>query len=326
MRTHNDDKGAVTVFIAITIAVLLGMAGLVVDIGAMYHERRQLQNGADAAALAIAEACARGETGCTPGTAKALAKAFADANAADGHADVAGIDIDFTNQTVTVSTSTLNADGSTNLEPSFAGVLGFNGSTIAATAVAQWGHPKSLFNFLPLIISWCEIEDLDLNDPENLPTAADTIYFHSGNNQNPCRGPAGQDADGEEFMPGGFGWLDTPKKACEDYMESGTWVGVEPGNSPTPGCSPAYVQSLTSKPIPLPIYTGIKDQGRTAEFYLDGFAYFHITGYNFGGQFKLNPPCTGDDRCVRGYFTSGVIYDGDFGGDGLGISIVKLIG
>lgn len=321
MNRANDDKGAVTVFIAITIVVLLGFAGLVVDVGAIYHERRQLQNGADAAALAVAEACARGEKGCTPGTAKALAKSYADANAADGHADIAGVDIDFTARTVTVKTSTLNADRTTTLVPSFASVVGFDGSTIGATAVAQWGHASALFNFLPLIISWCELQEAG-----GIPSAELVIYFHSGNNQNPCRGPAGMDADGEEFMPGGFSWLDTPKKACEDYMEAETWYNLEPGNTPTPGCSPAYVASLTSKPIPLPIYDGIRDQGRGGEFHIHGFAYFQITGYNFGGQFKLNSPCSGDDRCVSGYFTTGVIFDGDFGGKDLGIGIVKLIG
>lgn len=321
MRRLNGDGGAVTVFIAITIAVLLGFAGLVIDVGAMFHERRQLQNGADAAALAIAEACARGEVGCTQATARILAKEYADANAEDGHADVAHIDIDFAEQTVTVRTSTLNPDGSTVLHPVFAGVVGFDGAPVSATAVAQWGNPRALFNSLPLIISKCEFDNV-----QSIPSATMTIYFHSGNNQNPCRAQAGMDADGDEFMPGGFAWLDTPGKVCETYIESETWHRVEPGNTPTPGCSPGYVASLTAEPIPLPVYDGIGGSGRTGQFHLHGFAFFQITGYNFGGQFKLNSPCSGDDRCVRGYFTTGVIFDGDLGGRDLGIAIVKLIG
>ena len=38
--------------------VLVGMAALVVDVGAVVEEKRQLQNGADAAALAVAQSCA----------------------------------------------------------------------------------------------------------------------------------------------------------------------------------------------------------------------------------------------------------------------------
>jgi len=56
----NDDRGAAGILIAVMMVFLLGMAGLVVDVGAMYQERRALSNGADAAALAIAEDCALG--------------------------------------------------------------------------------------------------------------------------------------------------------------------------------------------------------------------------------------------------------------------------
>ncbi len=42
--------------------VLLGCAALTVDVGQLYSERRQLQNGADAAALALAKVCASGGT------------------------------------------------------------------------------------------------------------------------------------------------------------------------------------------------------------------------------------------------------------------------
>lgn len=321
MRRLNDDRGAVSVFIGIAIAVLLGFAGLAIDVGAMYHERRQLQNGADAAALAIAEACARNEVGCTPSTALPIARSYAEANANDGFADIAEVTIDLDAKTVTVHTRTLTPDGSNTMTPFFAGVLGFGGASVEALAVAEWGHPSALFNFLPLVISECEFRNVT-----SIPSDELVITFHEGNNQNPCRAQAGLDADGEEFMPAGFGWLDTPGKACESYLEAGVWHGLEPGNNPTPGCSPSYVASLVGRPIPLPVYDGIKEQGRTAAFHVGGFAYFQITGYNFGGQFKVHPPCSGSTRCVSGFFTTGVIFDGDLGGADLGISIVKLVG
>ena len=43
------------------LVVLLGVGALVIDVGALYAERRQLQNGADAAALAVAADCAEGD-------------------------------------------------------------------------------------------------------------------------------------------------------------------------------------------------------------------------------------------------------------------------
>ena len=56
-----DDRGAVTAVVAVVLGagVLLGMATVVVDVGRLYAEREQLQSGADAAAWAAAESCAR---------------------------------------------------------------------------------------------------------------------------------------------------------------------------------------------------------------------------------------------------------------------------
>jgi Flp pilus assembly protein TadG len=48
----NDDRGAVLVFLAICMTALLALAGLALDGGRAYGERRQMQNAADAAAMA----------------------------------------------------------------------------------------------------------------------------------------------------------------------------------------------------------------------------------------------------------------------------------
>ncbi len=53
-------KGAVVVMVAVTLVVLLGCAALAVDIGYLYVARAELQRTADAAALAGAQALARG--------------------------------------------------------------------------------------------------------------------------------------------------------------------------------------------------------------------------------------------------------------------------
>ncbi|MBI2762222.1 MAG: hypothetical protein HYX54_00465 [Chloroflexi bacterium] len=57
-----DERGQVLVVVALGIAVLLAAAGVAVDIGRFYSERRFLQNAADAAALAAANALIRGES------------------------------------------------------------------------------------------------------------------------------------------------------------------------------------------------------------------------------------------------------------------------
>ena len=51
-RRASDDRGAVLIFLAISLVGLIALAGLVLDGGRAYGERRQMQNAADAASMA----------------------------------------------------------------------------------------------------------------------------------------------------------------------------------------------------------------------------------------------------------------------------------
>lgn len=318
MQWLRRDDGAAGVLIAISMAVMLGMVGVAVDVGAMYDERRQLSNGADAAVLAIAEDCALGVGSCDAGTAGVVAADFAAANARDGFAGVDSVDLDPVQRTVRVVTSTLNADGGTTLMPFFARAVGWSGSTVFAAAAAEWGYPASMRGVLPLIISECEFP---LGTP--VPTPPRILTFHDGNNTEDCNAVAGQDTDGDDRLSGGFGWLDTVS-GCVTDLSVGSWVGTDPGASPSKGCSPSDVSALLGNPTPLPIFDDITGVGNNGQYHVSGFGLFVVTGYNFGGQFKANPPCSGDVRCVSGYFVPGVVHDGDLGGPDRGIAIVKL--
>ena len=66
LRLRQDERGVIGVLVAVLIGggVLTGMGALVVDVGQLYQERAELQNGADAAALGVAKSCALGA--CTP--------------------------------------------------------------------------------------------------------------------------------------------------------------------------------------------------------------------------------------------------------------------
>ena len=316
--TSGRDDGAIGVFTAITIVVLLGAVGLTIDVGALYRERRELRNGADAGALAIAEDCALGLPTCHAAAARSVAKDYGDANASDGFADVIGVELNQTAKTVTVHLGTLTDEGSTNFEPFFARIVGFEGTTVEATATARWGYPSELWVHLPLIISQCEFATATAGAPR-------TIYFHDGNNAEPCNAQAGLDADGDGFLPSGFGWL-TADSNCEKYVIDGVWYDADPGSSPTTGCSVAFIASLVGEEVALPIFDDILGAGAGGTYHIQGFALFHITGYHFGGQYSVNAPCRGDQRCVGGYFTTGVIYEGKSGGDNNGIVVVELIG
>src|SRR3954452_21991698 len=70
-----DESGQAIVLSAVWMIVLLGMAGLVIDVGSWYRAQRNLQSDADAAALAGAQ-----ELPDDTGAAGVMAKSFAQKN------------------------------------------------------------------------------------------------------------------------------------------------------------------------------------------------------------------------------------------------------
>ena len=94
MRIVKNERGAVSLFVALLIIPLVGFAALAIDVSSLYQERRTLQNGADSGALAVAKDCAG--AGCGAFTAKA--NNYADLNADDGNHnidEVCGTGLDF---------------------------------------------------------------------------------------------------------------------------------------------------------------------------------------------------------------------------------------
>lgn len=54
-RFKRDEKGSMTVIIALLMVVLVGFSSLVIDYGNLVSHKRQLQNAVDAACLAAAQ-------------------------------------------------------------------------------------------------------------------------------------------------------------------------------------------------------------------------------------------------------------------------------
>ena len=80
MTKHRSDEGSVAVIVGIVMAVLtLPLLVLVLDGGGLFGERRQLQNDADAAALAAAQYCSSFSS-CDPASAFAKAASLVNAN------------------------------------------------------------------------------------------------------------------------------------------------------------------------------------------------------------------------------------------------------
>lgn len=306
-----DERGGTAVLVGILLVPLIGCLAIAVDVGALYAERAQLQNGADAAAIAAARNCAL--TGSCAG-AVGIAQTFANANANDAAAAVDGVTFPTANS-VRVATST-REDGTNVMRHPFASILGINSSTVHAEATAEWGSPASSALVLPLAISLCEFTPALTGDLQ--------LIRYDQNVPN-CERPAGHP------IPGGFGWLDLINNQCASQMGLGnTTLFSNTGNN-FPNVCDATMATIRGTTIVVPIFDDSTGTGASGTYHIFGFAAFTITGWKFGGtggQTSIDPAapsCTGNCRGIQGRFVRWTSLDpGELGGPDLGTSIVRL--
>ena len=123
-KMYKNEDGQALVLVALLMVVLLGFAALDIDGGMMHLTKSQMQNAADAAALAGAQDLP------TAGTAINVAKDLAEKNGAE--------------KANTVVTTPYKGDSNKievvctkNVQYSFARVLGFTDADVSARAVAE---------------------------------------------------------------------------------------------------------------------------------------------------------------------------------------------
>lgn len=276
------DRGAVAVFVALMMVVVLGFTALGVDAGAMWSDQKQLQNGADAAALAIAQACADGD--CTAYATDVTATQYAQSNKFDGNATGHITDLNTAQSYVTVMTSSTRSLW-------FARVFDINSANIATNATAAWGV-KSSGSFLPLAFSLCSFwaqSGIILGDPIP-PGTPMTLYLKSKSDITGAitSDPSGQclpntDAAHNE-VDGGFGWLaPTSTSPCSATVSVGNWVQSSPGSSP-----PCNIgTSLQNAIVQIPVFDQCLQStngcvgGNNAQYHIYAIASFQVTGYCF---------------------------------------------
>jgi hypothetical protein len=350
------DDGAVLVWVALMLVVLLGVGALVIDIGRLYVERRQLQNGADAAALAVAQDCAEGPD-C--GDDAATAQQYANLNANDNRSAVEpgtpcgngpGLTpctptpsgIDGATGWVRVGTSTLTSTGDDEVSFLLAPIISaLTGKKVRASATAAWG-PLGAAATLPFTFSECEFNNLgDANglNEFGVPVGVTYVYSKSGGGQNAeplpgcdSRAPSGGTVEG------GFGWLSVRGGTCSVQLSVGQTISApgDPGNDNLLGKSPCNESLVRNQEVLVPLFGTVTGTGNNAVYTIVGFAGFIVTGYRLSGstwpsgfscpQVPGGTGGTGNLRCFRGEFTQ--IYDsqGDFGGSiDFGARVIKMV-
>ena len=138
LRTRRAERGQALVMFVLAAGVLFGFIAMTIDVGLILHQRRVLQNTADAAALAGAI-----ELPNSPGLAYDKAQEWAENNGID---TASGDQLDIT-------VNTLDNSVSVRVEREqgfmFGRVLGLVSTQVHADATARVGSPLSLSGILP---------------------------------------------------------------------------------------------------------------------------------------------------------------------------------
>lgn len=289
---RRDERGAMMVLLAAFCVVMVGMAALVIDIGSLLDEKRQLQNGADAGALAIAQSCALGS--CDPN----LAGPLANGNSKDNDSAAQVSPINPANKKVLVRTTT-RTGGTSILPYSFGQILsGVSGKEVQAEATASWEFAGSAVA-LPLTISPCDKSQLKVGTEWAISLG---VGFGE------C---AGRDA------PGAFGWL---SRQCQSLIVSDTWIKVDPGASGLT-CLPLLKGTVVFLPV-FDITNGLT--GGNTQYHIVGFAALRLSGWKFPGDSSVPAPLGCSQPCIAGTFLNYVTTDQVGGGGNFGVFRVFL--
>lgn len=315
-RMREDERGATAVVVALLMVALLGFAAISVDIGANYAVKRQLQNSADAAALAVAQ-----ESACKTQTPTSTAATLVNANVNSGSAGSAVV-IDAVKRTVTVTASAIDADGLPGRRNLFAPVLGVDRSQISASAKVSCVFPLDGTAELPLTFHKCHFDDSKSLDVK--------ILVQYNTTAPRCNGTSGNAA------PGNFGWLLGQNGKCPAKINPAIYQTPGDTGNNIPGPCKDTIKLFQNGVVLVPIYDVAGGTGSGGWFHIVGLAAFKIQGYRLSGnpEFNWNNDvhgaglnCSGNCRGIIGTFVKTISLDSDLtpGGLDFGVTTVSLV-
>ena len=335
LRSQDKEHGASAVILALLMTVLLGFVAISVDVGKLYWEKAQLQNAADAGALALAGICAKDESdagGCSNASGVPLTLAVASSH---DELSLVSNSVDKLANTATVSTRASETGATPNkVSLWFAQFLdaGLTEAQVDAQATATWGGIKEGTAGFPLAISECSF----ILGAGGAPGPLQLVKFKDN-----VAIPTCTSSKTSAPIPGGFGYLDQTAP-CEAYVDvTDPEVISDPGMDPAFECDGLLTSWHTklAKPggeviIKIPVFddtdaSGTGGSGNAGWFHIKHFAAFSVKGWKFSGTPHLpqtyndlipNTPnsleCTGDCRGIWGQFITFVDIGDDLIGGG----------
>lgn len=256
--------------------VLVGMAAAVLDVGSWYRADRKLQANADAAALAGAR-----ELPEEPARAEAAALDYADRN--DGGLESSGIKF----RTTTTTNDTIEVVAERPAPGFFAKLFGLDSVQVRAKAVARTGVLSRAKWAAPIAVDW-QHEKLQCR-PVPCWREQTTLDFQK-------TGPGAFRLMNIDSSYGGTGpqdigmWI---REGLDAWMDKDRWYYSDPGMKPNSSHIKGALDARDETELLFPVYNATRAQGAGFEYYVIGWAVFHVTGYTIHGA---------NDSKVHGYF------------------------
>jgi Flp pilus assembly protein TadG len=308
MSETRSERGQAFVLTVISLVVLLGMAALVLDVGAWFHQKRHLQATADAAALAGAQFLPM-----TPGGAQAEALS----NAGKNGGGVAGADVTISSSWTANDTIAVKAHKTNN--GVFSRVLGVVNVNIGASAKARVEAPAQALHVAPMVVSCNHGLIKNCNNSSKLPQFGikTTLKF------DPMGAPG---AFGMLNLDGSQGTVGSSKEAAWITTGFSKYLGLGMYNS-DPGAkfSSQNIRSALDLRIGtvllFPVFRTLSGTGQTAKYDIIGWIGFHLDSY----------VASGNNATLSGYFTQYIAQgiqsaSGQTSPGAYGVRTVQLIG
>ena len=149
----SDESGATIVIVVLCLTVFMGMLMLVVDVGGLLLDRREMVNGADAAALGAAQSCAG-----LPGVPVDEADALASENI-NGDPSLTRLEFAVIEGACPGPSGKLRVAYQVSSDLTFAPALGLSdNSPVEAEATAMWGSSGASNNVVPIMLRMDQLQ------------------------------------------------------------------------------------------------------------------------------------------------------------------------
>jgi len=297
---------------AIAFVIVMGFVGLGIDGSAIFAKRQQVQNGADAAAFALAqEYAASGCPGTIPKGPGSKAFEYASANVINDTGTTQVEEAECVGNAIRVRASA-------EQPPFFMSFIGVDPMRVPADAEVEWGSPTSGRITFPISFSTCEFENQVAAGIIELNTTKDSTTYGT----TACAYSTSWPTSGNNF-PGGFGFLLSASGGCTPLVTVDGWVRSNSGNSVGGmGCSFPALPFTALIPLFDDCKTGStaaaaacrKDTSLPSNedwYHISKYAAFEIRGYDFNAGVKAGLSCS-KKPCVRGQFVKYVDIGEDF--------------